>query len=318
MKRHDVDADRWIEFSVTLPSEFAEPVTHLFSRYGDGRVFVSQSGDWDADEVDSDYAPEGKVTVFGYLKSDDSVENRKGMIDVGLRLMAELTDIEPYQVRSVSSEEWANQTFPKIRVGKRIMISPWMLERGLPERADGDDIEVFLSPGLAFGTGNHPTTRLCLKEIESVGERGLLSGRSVLDIGCGSGVLAIVALKMGAASATCLDIDETAVRAVRDNLVMSDVAERARVMHGSLPNNELPQSGFDYVFANITSKVLIDMARPLTDATKPNGVVLASGILEEHRHDVQDAFLRTGSASLDGIESEGDWLMMRFSKIAAW
>ena len=218
MSKREGDQDRWLEISVDLAAEFAEPVTHLFSRYGDGRVFVAQTGEWDADDTEAESSTDGIVTVFCYLKFDDTTNHRKGMIDIGLRLMNEITAVNIRRERIVSPDEWENQTFPTIRVGRRIVISPWSIENGLPESVQPEDIEIFLSPGLAFGTGNHPTTQLCLNQIEEEFEHGRLAGSQVLDVGCGSGVLAIAALKMGAAHAWCLDIDETAIRAVADNL----------------------------------------------------------------------------------------------------
>lgn len=314
MSRQEVQTDGWLEISVELPSEFAEPVTHLFSRYGDGRVFVSQTGGWDADEVGSDYSTTDDVTVFCYLKIDDTLENRKGMIEIGLRLMSELADVSLPKERIVTADEWTNQTFPKISVGDRIVISPWSLDDGLPEDNDTEDVQVYLSPGLAFGTGNHPTTRLCLMQIIAESDAGALPGSRILDIGCGSGILAIVALKLGAAEAWCLDIDETAIRAVRDNLTMSSVDERAYVLDGSLPNAELPDTEFDYVFANITSRVLIDLARPIIDRTKPGGTILASGILADQLESVQTAFLDSGPVTIPDMRQEADWMMLRIIK----
>ena len=310
----DPDAESWLEISVKLPAEYAEPVTHLFTTYGDGRVFVSQSGDWDADDIDGDADPSDDVAVFCYLKNNDTVDNRKGMIDIGLRLMSELTDMEPHRERVVTAEEWAHQSFPTIRVADRITISPWSLEDGVPPDTRSDDVEVYLSPGLAFGTGNHPTTRLCLNGIIEDADAGKLTGTRVLDVGCGSGVLAIVALKMGATDAWCLDIDETAVRAVQNNLVMSSVSERAHVLSGSVPNPELTDIKFDYVLANITSRVLIDLAEALVDQAIPGGTILASGILAEQSEAVREAFLKTKDVSISESRQDGDWVMLRIVK----
>ena len=314
MSRQDAQTDRWLEISVELPSEFAEPVTHLFSRYSDERVFVSQSGDWDADEVGPDYTPTDDVTVFCYLKIDDTVKTRKGMIEIGLRLMSELADVSPHQERVVTADEWSNQTFPTIRVGNRIVISPSALDHEMPDEPTTDDVHVYLSPGLAFGTGNHPTTRLCLNQIVAEADSGDLSGSRILDVGCGSGVLSIVALKMGASEAWCVDIDETAVRAVRDNLIMSRVSENSHVVEGSVPNPDLPDFQFDCVFANITSRVLIDLAEPIVGHAKSGGVILVSGIMNEQIEAVEKAFLSTGSLSITNTKQEGDWMMLRMIK----
>lgn len=310
----DPDAESWLEISVRLPAEYAEPVTHLFTTYGDGRVFVSQSGDWDADDIGGDADSSDEVAVFCYLKNDDTVDNRKGMIDIGLRLMSELTDMEPHRERMVTAEEWAHQSFPTIRVADRITISPWSLEDGVPPDPRNDDVQVYLSPGLAFGTGNHPTTRLCLKGIVEDADAGKLTGTRVLDVGCGSGVLTIVALKMGATDAWCLDIDETAVRAVQNNLLMSSVSERAHVLSGSVPHEELPDIKFDYVLANITSRVLIDLAEALVDQASLGGTVLASGILSEQSEAVREAFLKTRGVSISESRQDGDWVMLRVVK----
>ncbi len=310
----DPDAESWFEISVKLPAEYAEPITHLFTTYGDGRVFVSQSGDWDADDVGGEANLSDDVAVFCYLKNDDTVDNRKEMIRIGLRLMSELTEMEPYRERIVTAEEWAHQTFPTIRVAHRITISPWSLEDGVPPDPENDDVQVYLSPGLAFGTGNHPTTRLCVKGIVEEADADNLTGARVLDVGCGSGVLAIVALKMGATDAWCLDIDETAVRAVQNNLVMSGVSERAHVLSGSVPHAGLPDIKFDYVLANITSRVLIDLAEALVDQVIPGGTILASGVLAEQSKVVREAFLKTRGVSISETRQDGDWVMLRIVK----
>ncbi len=310
----DQNTESWLEISVILPAEYAEPVTHLFTTYGDGRVFVSQSGDWDADDVGGQANPSDDVEVFCYLKNDDTVDNRKGMIGIGLRLMSELTDVEPHRERLVTADEWASQSFPTIRVADRITISPWSLEDGLPRPPENDDVHVYLSPGLAFGTGNHPTTRLCLKGIVEDADAGKLTGARVLDVGCGSGVLAIVSLKMGADEAWCLDIDETAVRAVQNNLVMSGVSQRAHVLSGSVPHVELPDIEFDYVLANITSRVLIDLADALVDQASPGGTILASGILAEQSDAVIEAFVKTRRIAISESRQDGDWVMLRIVK----
>ena len=316
MSKREGDQDRWLEISVDLAAEFAEPVTHLFSRYGDGRVFVAQTGEWDADDTKSDPSPEGTVTVFCYLKLDDTTDNRKGMIDIGLRLMDEVAVLHSRRERIVSPDEWENQTFPTIRVGRRIVISPWSIENGPPKSLQPEDVEIFLSPGLAFGTGNHPTTQLCLNQIEEEFECGRLPGTQVLDVGCGSGVLAIAALKMGAAHAWCLDIDETAIRAVADNMEMSGVSNRARVLEGSVPNANLPDVQFDYVFANITSRVLIDIADGLIENTASGGTILASGILVDQVDAVETAFVKNHVTKIVETRQEADWIMLRIMKSA--
>lgn len=315
MSDSDQHPTEWVEVSVDIQSEYAEPVTHLFSKYGDGMVFVQQLGDWDIDDPE-DSNEDHEVTVCGYLIRDHSIDERKTMIDIGLKLMGELTSVKRKTDRIVTAAEWGSQSFSSVRVGKHIFISP------VGEKSDStlrnlnsssQDVHINLIPGLAFGTGNHPTTRMCLQEIEREFETGNLESKTVLDVGCGSGVLSIAALKMGAAHALCLDIDETAVRAVQQNLRLSGVADKSSVIQGSLPNDDLLVGQFDIVLANITTRVISDIAAHLIDATKVGGSMIISGILTEKSEDLRKLFA-SRNVELDNERIDGDWLMWHFSK----
>lgn len=315
MSDSDQHPTEWIEISVDIQSEYAEPVTHLFSKYGDGMVFVQQSGDWDIDDPE-DSNEDHEVTVCGYLIRDHSIDERKTMIDIGLKLMGELTSVKRKTDRIVTAAEWGNQSFPSVRVGKHIFISP-VGEKSDPTpqnlNSDSQDVHINLIPGLAFGTGNHPTTRMCLQEIEREFERGNLESKTVLDVGCGSGVLSIAALKMRAAHALCLDIDEIAIRAVQQNLRLSGVADKSSVIQGSLPNDDLSVTQFDIVLANITTRVISDIADHLIDATKVGGSMIISGILTEKSKDLRMLFA-SRNVELDSERIDGDWLMWHYSK----
>ena len=309
----DQHPTEWIEISVDIQSEYAEPVTHLLSKYGDGMVFVQQSGDWDIDDPENSNE-DHEVTVCGYLIRDHSIDERKTMIDIGLKLMGELTSVKRKTDRIVTAADWDSQSFPSVRVGKHIFISPvGEKSDSTPQNLDSNsqDVHINLIPGLAFGTGNHPTTRMCLQEIEHEFERGSLESATILDVGCGSGVLSIAALKMGAARAWCLDIDETAIRAVQQNLHLSDVEEKSSVVQGSLPNDELPVRQFDIVLANITTRVISDIADHLIDATKVDGSMIISGILTEKSEDLRTLFT-SSNVELYNERIDGDWLMWHF------
>lgn len=315
MSDFDQHPTEWIEISVDIQSEYAEPVTHLFSKYGDGMVFVQQSGDWDIDDPD-DSNEDHEVTVCGYLIRDHSIDERKTMIDIGLKLMGELTSVKRKTDRIVTAAEWNSQSFPSVRVGKYISISPvGEKSDSTPQNlnSNSQDVHINLIPGLAFGTGNHPTTRMCLQEIEREFETGKLESATILDVGCGSGVLSIAALKMGAAHALCLDIDETAIRAVQQNLRLSGVTDKSSVVQGSLPNDDLPVRQFDIVLANITTRVISDIADHLIDATKVGGSMIVSGILTEKSEDLRTLFA-SRNVELCNERIDGDWLMWHFSK----
>lgn len=304
----------WLEIAVELPSEYAEPVTHLFSKHGDGRVFVQQIGDWDIDDPEN-FTASDSVTVFGYLVKDDTLDDRKSVIEVGLNLMRSLAPLSSISERVVRAEEWENQSFPAVRVGSRIVISP------MQEQEDGeiyqksasdnpDDVVIFLSPGLAFGTGNHPTTRMCLLQLEAEAECDNLRSTAVLDVGCGSGVLSIAVLKLGAKCVWGLDIDENAVRAARRNVRMSGVSDAASVTHGTVPHDDLPSEPFDIVLANITSRVIMDILDELIASVKLNGIIIVSGILADSSADLRSA-LNHKPIEISSERHDGDWIMMR-------
>lgn len=300
--------ERWHEISVEVPREYAEPITHLFAKHGDGRVFVGETGDWDADDA-SHAEQSAVVTVKGYLRIDDTLEYRSNMIDVGVRLIGQLTDIGELTTREVTSEEWSHQEFPITRVAGRLVIASTEMDDAEAETGDGD-IRISLAPGLAFGTGTHPTTRMCLEQLVVESRSGNLARAVVLDVGCGSGILTIAALKLGAGTASCLDIDETARRATRMNLMASGVADRASVLSSGFPSDEVGGHRFGYVLANITSKVLEDIGGELCDRLTDGGVMLISGILADSAFETLVAFESRGMKMTDR-RADGDWVMFR-------
>jgi ribosomal protein L11 methyltransferase len=163
-----------------------------------------------------------------------------------------------------------------------------------------------LDPGMAFGTGLHPTTRLCLVGLEAIAEPGLVRGARVLDVGCGSGILAIAAAKLGAVSVTAVDIDPIAVEATTANAARNGLERRIAARAGSLPSDDAPH---DLVLANLIASVLIALAGSLRDELRPGGTLLASGIFEDREADVRAAF---DDAGLDVRRRwiEGEWVAL--------
>lgn len=200
--------------------------------------------------------------------------------------------IDNWTTRDVPDADWVRLTqaqFGPIQVGRRIWIVPsWHrddldIPPVVPPSADGaaeGPIHIELDPGMAFGTGNHPTTHLCLEWLDSE----LPEGASVLDYGCGSGILAIAAQKLGAGQTLAVDIDEQAVQATRDN------ASANRVEVAALLPHELPERQFDLVLANILSNPLKVLAPMLANRVAPGGQLVLSGVLEWQAGDVAQAY----------------------------
>lgn len=190
-----------------------------------------------------------------------------------------LKQLPGHHVETLADHDWVRLTqsqFEPIRISRRLWIVPtWHVP------ADPSAINIALDPGLAFGTGSHPTTRLCLRWLDE----HINGGESVLDYGCGSGILAIAALKLGAASATGIDIDLQAVTASRDNAASNGVTNAVF----SLPDSS-SQASYDIVIANILTNPLRMLAPLLAKATRQGGRIVLSGILEGQAPDIMNIY----------------------------
>ena len=295
--------DEWLELSIETPPEYVEPLTEIFHRYGEGGVAVEQPGGFNPDEGESPPIPD-RVVVKTYLPIDHTTDHRRSQIDVGVRLVAHLAPVTELRERRVSQSEWQNswkEFFHVLRVGERIVVCPTWREY----EAKPDEVIVHLDPGMAFGTGHHPTTRMCLEIIEQT----VTPGDSVLDLGCGSGILSIVAVKLGAERAVGLEIDPVAVKAGRANIDLNRAADSVELIHGTLPSPRAPAGSFDCVFANISARVVTDLAARIVECIAPGGRLLVSGVIEKHLDGVTDALIAEG-ATIERQEIDGDWVAL--------
>jgi len=190
-----------------------------------------------------------------------------------------LTLLPEYHIEALADNDWVRHTqsqFDPIPISPRLWIVPtWHTP------SDPDAINILLDPGLAFGTGSHPTTRLCLRWLDN----HLQAGETVLDYGCGSGILAIAAAKLGAASATGVDVDSQAVQASRDNAI----ANKVTAIRFHLPE-DAPSCSYDLVVANILTNPLRILAPLLANSTRQGGRIVLSGILENQAQDVMKIY----------------------------
>ena len=204
----------------------------------------------------------------------------------------------------VDEANWAEawkEHFHVLRLGRRLVIKPsW--ERH--QRGADDEVVIDLDPGMAFGTGLHPTTRLCLEALEARADRGPL-GRA-LDVGCGSGILSIAAVKFGATRAVGVDIDPIAIEATLANARHNRVGKRVRAHEGSVPTDEGP---FDLVLANLIAGLLVELAAPLAAELVPGGTLIASGIFIDREPEVRRALEVTG-LEITGRRHETDWVAL--------
>jgi ribosomal protein L11 methyltransferase len=307
----------WLEFSVTTDGETAEAVVELFNRYSRGGAAVETLLDCFEYELPCATLP-SQVVVKTYLPLDGSADVVCQQLQEGLWHLGQIHPIPEPVIRKLAEEDWAEswkKQYHLLHVGQRTVIVPaWEKHQPAP-----GEIVIRLEPGMAFGTGLHPTTRLALQAME---ER-LVPGCTVLDVGTGSGILAIGAAKAGARSVLALDADPSAVAVARENVERNQVAHLVTVCHGSLrggdvvPNYFLAEGAldlleagqYDLVLVNILAHVIIGMAPALRDSLLPGGLLIAAGLIEGQESDVREALVAQ-ELEIVGRSQEKDWVAL--------
>ena len=271
----------WQELSITVPHEYVEPISYLFGRYGKG--------------LSTEVAGEGRVLLRTYMISGS--RQRLARIEVGVRLVNAVEPIGSLLVRDLpDDEDWQNSWkshFKILRIGEHLVIKPTWLELD----PGPDDIVIELDPGIAFGTGYHPTTDTCLQAME----QHITPGMTVLDLGTGSGILTIAAIKLGAELVTALDIDTMAVTAARRNFRRCRISKQVRLGKGSVPHPTAGAGQFDLAVANISARGVADRCPFILTALKPGALFIASGLLDAQKDEVASV------AEPLGFTLESEW-----------
>ena len=310
----------WLELSIEADIEAVEAVSEIFGRVASGGTSVEPAFELVDDGLGARIDPGRPATVRAYIPARDAAAVRRAVeateIALGHLQAFGLRPLGALSTRTVREADWADAWkvhFPILRVGRRLVIRPtWRRHR----RATGD-IVIALDPGMAFGTGIHPTTRLCLALLERVADRGSLavSGAAavpgaaaarVLDVGCGSGILSIAAAHLGGGSIVGLDIDPIAVEATAANAGRNRLGGRIRARQGRLPSGDPP---FDLVLANLIAGLLVELAGSLRDELRPGGRLICSGIFVDREGQVRSALATAGLVVEDRL-AEGDWVAL--------
>jgi ribosomal protein L11 methyltransferase len=310
----------WVELSVAADIEAVEAVSEILTRFAPGGTSVEPGFALSEEGLGAVIDPTQPAIVRAYLPGLDpaGVEAAIAHATTALGHLQAfgLRPIGDLQTRLVREEDWAEawkSHFPVLRIGRRLVIRPtWRRHRAQP-----GDVVLSLDPGMAFGTGLHPTTRLCLAALETLADEGLLARGAapdgtarVIDVGSGSGILAIAAAKLGAGELLGVDTDPIAVDATaanaRLNRLTGPLPDRIRVRRGSLPSGEGP---FDLVLANLIASLLVELARLLRDEMASGGRIIASGIFRDREGDVRVAF-EAASLRLGRRWAEEDWVAL--------
>jgi ribosomal protein L11 methyltransferase len=304
-------AGSWLELAVEADPEAVEAVSEIIGRVAAGGTTVEPAFDLVEEGLGARIDPTRPAVVRGYIEAGTvgdeaaaAVAEALGHLQAfGLRPIGEL------RTRVIHDADWAETWkayFPVMRVARRLVIRPTWREHV----AAADDVVLALDPGMAFGTGLHPTTRLCLATLEPLADDGRLDGARVLDVGCGSGILAIAALKLGAAAALGVDTDPIAIEATIENAARNGLGGHLTARESSLPTGEAP---FDIVLANLIAGVLVPLAPRLHDELQPGGTLIASGIFVDRETEVTEAFEAAGLVVEDRM-MEGDWVALRLRR----
>lgn len=283
---------KWVEISLTVDKDAVENVSRVLGEFGSGGAAVEELSDNDT----------RTYTVRAYLPERRFSKNRRRALEESLRNL-EVTYPARLRVNILEPRDWLNswkRYFKPLEVGERLLIKPtW---NTTPSPAGRIAIEI--DPGMAFGTGHHQTTRLCLLRLE----KHLAPGMSVLDLGTGTGILAIAAARLGAGSVLALDTDPVAVSAAKENIRLNGVKDIVRVKKGTLSFSlpEYLRGHFDLAVANITADVIAGLSGRLASALKPGGILITGGIISTG---LDEVLIRLAVADLKilTIDHEGEW-----------
>ncbi len=297
---HSPSEPTWLQLRVEVDREAVESVSELFSRHGYQHGIVVQEpiiDDLSWGEYVTD--PDKPVVLTTYIREDEASEASLQAVREGLWYLGRMRPVGELELSRHTETDWTDtwKSYYKVmRAGRRVVIKPsW-----LPYEPQPNDLLLDLDPGMAFGTGLHPTTRLCLRAIE---ERAA-PGTRALDLGSGSGILAVLLAKLGAREVVALDTDPVAVDATRKTAERNGVGDVVVAGHGSLAASE---GVYDFIAANIVANILIELAAGLAEALAPEGTLVVSGIIEDRYEEVA---LALAAAELRPVEllSEGDWV----------
>lgn len=293
----------WLEVSVQVDGEAAEAVSEVFHRYGHGGAVLEEA----ISEIGEAVGRTLTVKVYLPFENGQAVGQRE--IEAALWHLSQLYPIPVPQFRHLSEEDWAHawkKHYRVLRVSQRIVVKPsWQAYTPRP-----DDVVVELDPGMAFGTGLHPSTRLCLVALEE----HLIPGMRGLDVGTGSGILAIAAARLGAGPVLALDTDPIAVEAARANVAANKLTHIVSVEPGSWPTLERQDQAFDIVLVNILAETIVELLDAgLVHCLRETGLIVVAGLIESQEAMVMEAL---GAQSVDIVErlQEKDWVALVGSK----
>ena len=305
----------WLEVSLTVNGELAEAVADVLARFAYSGVMMEQGVKYIDDEDAG--TPAGPITVRAYLEMNDQVEEKRQKLEESLYYLGMIQPLPAPIYKQIADQNWMEawkQHYKPIMVGQQLVILPAWMDSPEPNR-----VAIRIDPGMAFGTGTHPTTQLCLELMEEIVRTDGRAERPlrVIDVGCGSGILSIAAIKLGAKSALGVDIDADSIKNARENADTNHVHEELILGVGSVQeilDGKFAFSKAPLVVANILAPVIIRLFDAgLADLVEETGVIILSGILQEQAQGVIEAGQARG-LKLNERKQIGDWVALTMNR----
>ena len=288
---------KWIELSVVADGELIDPLVQIFDRYSKNGVVL--------ENVKENSGHLNNATkVRTYLNTETNFEIIFNQIDIGVRLLSHVGVVSRLSKRVVDEKEWHEswkKHFSILEIGKTLAIVPsWLNSKEVDRK-----VIIELDPGMAFGTGHHPTTRMCLEMLEIL----VKPEDAILDLGCGSGILSIASAKMGSEKVVGIDNDETAVKVAMENIEINGISKSVSILTGSIPNKDMSKHSNDIIVANISSKIILDLSIEITEHLKPGGHLIVSGFLDINESEIINKFKELNLSVLSRL-STADWVAL--------
>ena len=290
--------------------ELAEVVAETFARFVPDGVVINSLTSFDP--VAYEQRPTGEMQVVAYLPMDEKLSTTKVHLEEAIWHLSTICSLNSLSYRQIQNQDWMaewKKHYQPLLLGKNLIVLPAWVDQAKA----GDRLPIRISPDMAFGTGTHPSTQLCMIALEKFG----CKGKNVIDIGSGSGILSIEAVRLGADRVLGVDIEADAVLSARRNAKLNEMPEGIIFEEGSLQNILTRQDGLNQapvVLANILAHILIAMfGEGLADTVSPQGLLILGGILEHQAQSVLEAASPHGFRLIETFK-DGDWVVLVLKK----
>ena len=300
----------WLEASIVCSGELAEAVAEVFSRYSPDGVVINSVTHYDP--VGHEEIPTGDMQVVAYFPQDDQTESVRNQLEEAIWHMSQIAPLDSIAYNLVLDQNWMeawNANYKPLKIGRNLIVLPAWVDPALAENR----IPIIISPDMAFGTGTHPSTQLCMLALEKYGVRDM----DVIDIGTGSGILSIEAAKLGAKRILGVDNDPEAIPSAVNNAALNGVADQILFEVGTHTDVLSRTDGLNLaprVIANILSPILSNMlATGLTDLVSPTGLLFLGGVLEHQAQALADQARQLGLTLRETLYQE-DWVVLVLHK----